>query len=1193
MNPARIIRSVALCLAAAFAILPIAAHPAGAQTLTWDGNTSSNWSNDSADVNWSGSAWSAGATARFAANVDGGVDYTVTLTDDIEASNLRLYNLVGTDPNNDVKVTLQGSQSLTINATGNLSLGPEAPTSPTGETVLDMGGLGTFNFNGASHIFRVGLHPGSGATHTSTTTVSTVTLADTNTITANALYMGDQNASGGGGRSYLYLGRQNTINANTISIGALVNHVRSTAYFQFADGLDDPSATFRGTNGTSAVPNWNIGRVATNSTTTWNTVVDLSAGTIDALVTSMLLGDANVAGNTGRAGTVNATFTMGDGTMEVATLGIGRVTGSGSLSNVYQGNGTFSILGADADFTAGTINIATMNHTATGGTPSTTGLFHLADGTATVNGGVVLGSNTKAADANSAGVTATVRQSGGTLTISGGLLEGSNVGGEVSSNVELPGGTATINGGLSADMVLVGQEGRTATATVESGAVRIGDGSGMGLLIGHRLSSALSATTTGSLDLSATDSVTIDTGTLAVAYTAAASSAANVSGTLTLSTTGANLITADLVRLGHIDLGATGTVTGTLNLGTSNTIHADTLIVGGDKSIGIVTIAEGGTLILRGKGGQETDPADLFIGVNNNPTTGANPTESHFNLAGGTLNATLDSLIIGQYAENPGAGGSGKGRFTMSDGTVTANSVVLADSVGSSPKNTTGSLIINGGSFTVANDITTGSGTSAISLAGGTLEVSGDIVNGLGDSTLSVTGTPSLAVGGTLAVDTLHVAYNAANGSLVFAAATSPGEIVIGASESDRGSIIVGYTEGHDLNSEGTLNFGNVTNLTAYLDDFMIGWRRTSSNGGGTAKGTVTLAENNYIDAATIVVSQNEYWNTDPESVLTLGADNTLKVDTFTVAGWRANGRVDLPAGGLLNLTGSSGAATDLLIADNNIGTSHDGVGTMDLSAGTFNATLNNLVIGYHLSGGGSGTGTLDFAAGAVTANSVVLGDAGSGSGTGIGTLDMAGGSFTVSGPVTLGTGSATSEGTINLSGGTLRAGTISKGAGQAVFNWTGGRLSVDSFGFDLLQTSSDGPSTLAPGNSIGTTTVSGNYTMDVGTLEIEIAAPGDHDFVMVHGNATLAGSLNVLLLDEYVPALGTQFDVLQTTGNLDISGLALTGDLPSTTFGWWDMDTVASGDGFLLRLSAVPEPSAAVLLILGVAVLLGWRRRK
>jgi hypothetical protein len=125
-----------------------------------------------------------------------------------------------------------------------------------------MSGLTSFTYSGGN-IFRVGLRSGSTGSYGGGTQVSTVTLAGSNTITASTLHMGDVNANSGGGRSTLNLGQTTTINANTVTMGATG---RSSAIMQFNGSLVNPSATFRATDGFSAIANWNVGRVTNFNT---------------------------------------------------------------------------------------------------------------------------------------------------------------------------------------------------------------------------------------------------------------------------------------------------------------------------------------------------------------------------------------------------------------------------------------------------------------------------------------------------------------------------------------------------------------------------------------------------------------------------------------------------------------------------------------------------------------------------------------------------------------------------------------------------------------------------------------------------------------------------------------------------------------------------------------------------------------
>ena len=82
---------------------------------------------------------------------------------------------------------------------------------------------------------------------------------------------------------------------------------------------------------------------------------------------------------------------------------------------------------------------------------------------------------------------------------------------------------------------------------------------------------------------------------------------------------------------------------------------------------------------------------------------------------------------------------------------------------------------------------------------------------------------------------------------------------------------------------------------------------------------------------------------------------NDVNVNTFTVGGTKSRGTVTIAAGGTLNLSGDSNTATDLLLGDNNVNTGTQAIGIFDMTGGTFNATLDALVVGRHDEGSGQG----------------------------------------------------------------------------------------------------------------------------------------------------------------------------------------------------------------------------------------------
>ena len=180
--------------------------------------------------------------------------------------------------------------------------------------------------------------------------------------------------------------------------------------------------------------------------------------------------------------------------------------------------------------------------------------------------------------------------------------------------------------------------------------------------------------------------------------------------------------------------------------------------------------------------------------------------------------------------------------------------------------------------------------------------------------------------------------------------------------------------------------------------------------------------------------------------------------------------------------------------------------------------------------------------------------------------------------------------GVYNLEGGTLNVNTITKGS-NGQFNFTGGRLQADTVNFALTNTSG----TLAPGHSVGTTTINGGYTqLAGGTLEMELTA-GGNDLLVVNGPVSLDGEL--LLLAGYDIPENTRILLIDnvssdpTTGAFD--------DLPEGT--WFGVPgvtasfaiTYTSGTGNDVELTAVPEPASALLLMLAIPAVAARLRRR
>jgi hypothetical protein len=138
---------------------------------------------------------------------------------------------------------------------------------------------------------------------------------------------------------------------------------------------------------------------------------------------------------------------------------------------------------------------------------------------------------------------------------------------------------------------------------------------------------------------------------------------------------------------------------------------------------------------------------------------------------------------------------------------------------------------------------------------------------------------------------------------------------------------------------------------------------------------------------------------------------------------------------------------------------------------------------------------------------------------------------------------------TLNLSDGKLTTKTLLKGAAGS-FNFTGGVLSAEIVGFDLVNNGG----TIAPGTSPGVTLVMGDLALESGVIEIEVGGTGlgQFDQVLVDGVTMLGGLLKVVPVDLgggiYVPQLGDQIPFLASQGGT--GGMFDDFDLPDLAAG-------------------------------------------
>jgi len=208
------------------------------------------------------------------------------------------------------------------------------------------------------------------------------------------------------------------------------------------------------------------------------------------------------------------------------------------------------------------------------------------------------------------------------------------------------------------------------------------------------------------------------------------------SGTATLAAT--NTITAS--QFGVADAGrnvsASSGNDGTVYLGQTNTIYADTIRVGANQSYGVLQFQGGLTapvLVIRGTAGGSTR-ANVTLASN-----GSNYTESRgtLDLTNGvsgvsTLDALVDTLLVGRN----GYGNAGRGWFYMGGGTLDATTIRVADSAGTGGAEGVASFddgTVMAQTLTLGEQ-TSGTVTSTFTQNGGTLQV-GTIGPGAGTAT--------------------------------------------------------------------------------------------------------------------------------------------------------------------------------------------------------------------------------------------------------------------------------------------------------------------------------------------------------------------------------------------------------------------------------------------------------------------------
>ncbi|MBK8091972.1 MAG: autotransporter-associated beta strand repeat-containing protein [Verrucomicrobiaceae bacterium] len=401
--------------------------------------------------------------------------------------------------------------------------------------------------------------------------------------------------------------------------------------------------------------------------------------------------------------------------------------------------------------------------------------------------------------------------------------------------------------------------------------------------------------------------------------------------------------------------------------------------------------------------------------------------------------------------------------------------------------------------------------------------------------------------------------------------------------------------------SGGTLSLADVTNWqSAITNNATLNLNQTAArthaqviSGTGTlvktGTGTLTLSgTNTYSGATTIqngslsISSSANLGDASATNDVFIGHNTTL-ISTGATVDLTANRTVTVEGSGTIDVTG-----TNTLTAPGVL--SGDACAILN-KAGTGLLTLNHIANATSFLGATNvSAGTLQVGSGG-TAGSSGTGDSGSGDVTVASGATLAG-SGTVQGSTILGAGSVLQAGDVTTVGTAVTTVT-----NNATLTFTEAVTASAGSATRLGITSSTNvtPDPLFGGNDVGTL----GYTAYV---IANGSGVGDHDRLVLNDGITLAGTVSVLP-GTFTPIAGQIFNLLDWTGLTDFSAFSVgtnyrdgSGDnsdpfnLPDISSSGlvWDVSLFTT-NGIIV---VVPEPSRALLLLLGLLGLLMRRRR-
>ncbi len=729
-------------------------------------------------------------------------------------------------------------------------------------------------------------------------------------------------------------------------------------------------------------------------------------------------------------------------------------------------------------------------------------------------------------------------------------------------------------------------------------------------------------------------------------------SSGTTTNTLILSTNGTNTLVGQTVLFGRTNAGgnATGAAySANVNLGTNNRIHADVFKVGSTNSTAALAFQSGlsnPSLVLRSANGTAA-VREWTIGEVT-ADTGTRSGQGTVDLLGGTLDALVGNLTVGL---NNNATVTSTSWLKMSNGTLTADTIRLANKSGASTGGLSGAIYQSGGNVSTQTLEfgQSGTGNSTITalyeISGGRLEAGviqaggGNFTSSSnrtlamsGNATLSNISGANLTITGTDATTGGRVNLTISGDAILESGAgqhiTLGAHTLLGGSgnltKTGTGDLILNSNLTHSYSGTANINAGRLLVYSSNMTSATINLNGGTFTGNTTVAGirissntVFDIAEGNRISAnATFSGSQAFSKNGTGELAIGNGGSQTY------------NGTATLNAG---RLTMNSNMSSASLIVHSGIVSGNGTVGPITLNGDSqFDISSNQTLTAISTFSGSAnfsktGNGSLSIANANAYSGTVTLstGNLTIGSDMTNATLTLAGG--TLGGNGTIGAVVLASDSTFNVANSSrLAIGSSGSLSGSANLIKSGnGTLTINA---STDQTYS-GAMTLNGGNlivnsnlsSAGTTTVNASTATLAGsgslgnvTLTRGILSPGE-GAVGTLSVKTFTWSVNGTMKFD-LASDSTSSDQLAITGNFSRSGTGnftfnLVGGQNATTYTlvtWTGTTTFTAANFFStgqtgnfsissnqLQFTTVPEPGTVGFVLFAAAGIFLWRRVK